>query len=190
MLEIPSKTYFKIGEAAKLLKLKPYIIRYWESEFRQLRLSKTSSGQRLFTREDIELLYLIRTLLYDRKYTVAGAVSRIAEIRDAGVSYGDFIASLENGDLAIPGEEACASSDSELKQKASELREELERAQADLKKVQEEAKSLHQWLKEERLVSARAQRDSRQLREMVQSLRAALIELHEASVAPLESELR
>lgn len=190
MLEIPSKTYFKIGEAAKLLDLKPYIIRYWESEFRQLRLSKTSSGQRLFTREDIELLYLIRTLLYDRKYTVAGAVSRITEIRDAGVSYGDFVSSLENGDLAIPGDEASSASDAELRERVSELSSQLARLQSELEKSAEESKSLHQWLKEERLVSARAQRDSRQLREVVRKLHDSLTELHEMSIAPLESERR
>jgi len=70
---IPQKPFFKIGEAAKLCALEPYVLRYWETEFRSLKPQKTSSGQRLYKRRDIELILRIRELLYDRRYTIEGA---------------------------------------------------------------------------------------------------------------------
>lgn len=70
---IPDKTYFKIGEVAKLLDLEPYVLRYWESEFDTLAPDKTQSGQRIYQREDIELIMHIRGLLYDEMFTIAGA---------------------------------------------------------------------------------------------------------------------
>lgn len=72
-IQIPDKTYFKIGEVAKLLDLQPYVLRYWETEFDALKPEKTKSGQRAYRRVDIELLVLIKTLLYDEMYTIAGA---------------------------------------------------------------------------------------------------------------------
>jgi DNA-binding transcriptional MerR regulator len=70
---IPEKPYFKIGEAARLCAVKPYVLRYWETEFRSLRPEKTRSGQRLYRRRDIDLLLRIRELLYKKRYTIAGA---------------------------------------------------------------------------------------------------------------------
>ncbi|AWV88336.1 MerR family transcriptional regulator [Bradymonas sediminis] len=72
-LDIPEKTFFKIGEVAKLLDLEPYVLRYWESEFEMLQPDKTDSGQRSYKREDIELICQIRGLLYDEMFTIAGA---------------------------------------------------------------------------------------------------------------------
>lgn len=72
-LDIPEKTFFKIGEVAKLLDLEPYVLRYWESEFEMLQPDKTDSGQRSYRREDIELICQIRGLLYDEMFTIAGA---------------------------------------------------------------------------------------------------------------------
>jgi DNA-binding transcriptional MerR regulator len=78
---IPDKPYFKIGEAARLCGVKPYVLRYWETEFKSLRPQKTRSQQRLYRRRDIELLLKIRYLLYDKRYTIEGARTRL---RDAG----------------------------------------------------------------------------------------------------------
>jgi len=71
--QIPDKPYFKIGEAARLCAVKPYVLRYWETEFRSIRPQKTKSQQRLYRRKDIELLLLIRYLLYDKRFTIEGA---------------------------------------------------------------------------------------------------------------------
>ena len=76
-IQIPDKTYFKIGEVAKLLDLQPYVLRYWETEFDVLKPEKTKSGQRAYRRVDIELLFLIKTLLYDEMYTIAGACRQL-----------------------------------------------------------------------------------------------------------------
>jgi DNA-binding transcriptional MerR regulator len=77
---IPEKPYFKIGEVARLCAVKPYVLRYWETEFRSLRLQKTTSKQRLYKRKDVELLLKIRHLLYDERFTIEGARARLREL--------------------------------------------------------------------------------------------------------------
>ena len=77
---IPDKPFFKIGEAARLCALKPYVLRYWETEFRSLKPQKTRSGQRLYRRPDVELLLRIRNLLYDQRFTIEGARGRLREL--------------------------------------------------------------------------------------------------------------
>ncbi len=71
--EIPDKLYFKIGEVSKLVKLPAYVLRFWESEFSKIKPKRTSSGRRLYTRKDIELILRIKDLLYEKKYTIQGA---------------------------------------------------------------------------------------------------------------------
>jgi DNA-binding transcriptional MerR regulator len=77
---IPDKPFFKIGEAARLCAVKPYVLRYWETEFRSLRPQKTRSQQRLYRRRDLELLLKIRELLYDQRFTIEGARVRLREM--------------------------------------------------------------------------------------------------------------
>ena len=77
---IPDKPYFKIGEVARLCAVKPYVLRYWETEFRSLRLQKTRSQQRLYRRRDVELLLKIRHLLYEERFTIEGARARLREL--------------------------------------------------------------------------------------------------------------
>ena len=90
-VEIPDKTYFKIGEVASIIDVKPYIIRYWESEFRQLKPSKTRSGQRLFRVRDIELLLVIRTLVHEQRFTIAGARQQLVDIAGAGLTWRQWL---------------------------------------------------------------------------------------------------
>ena len=71
--KIPSKLSFRIGEVAKILSIKPYILRYWESEFDQLRPGKMDNKQRLYFHKDIETLFLIKKLLYKDGYSIRGA---------------------------------------------------------------------------------------------------------------------
>lgn len=70
---IPDKLFFKIGEAARLTGVKPYVLRYWESEFSVLKPEKSRTGQRLYRREDIAIILRIKELLYKDGYTIAGA---------------------------------------------------------------------------------------------------------------------
>ncbi len=77
---LPDKLYFKIGEVAKLIGVKPYVVRYWETEFSVLRPGKTGARHRLYRRKDVELLVEIRRLLYVERYTIEGAKRRLREL--------------------------------------------------------------------------------------------------------------
>lgn len=70
---IPDKLYFRIGEVARLCDVQTYVLRFWETEFPQLRPNKGGTGQRLFRRRDVEVALRIRHLLYDEGYTIPGA---------------------------------------------------------------------------------------------------------------------
>lgn len=71
--EIPDKLYFRIGEVARLCEVPAYVLRFWESEFPQLKPNKGGTGQRLYRRRDVEMALRVKTLLYDEGYTIAGA---------------------------------------------------------------------------------------------------------------------
>src|SRR5437016_6452658 len=71
--EIPDKLYFRIGEVARLAGIKPYVLRFWETEFSGLGPKKSGTGQRLYRRKDVELVLEIKRLLYDKRFTIEGA---------------------------------------------------------------------------------------------------------------------
>ncbi len=75
---IPDKTYYKIGEVAQIADLKTSVLRFWETEFSFLCPEKSASGQRLYTKQDIELVNTIKTLLYKEKYTIDGVRKKIS----------------------------------------------------------------------------------------------------------------
>jgi DNA-binding transcriptional MerR regulator len=70
---IPDKLFFRMGEVSHLVGVEAYVLRYWESEFKGLAPKKSSTGQRMFRRKDVELLLQIKHLLYERKFTIEGA---------------------------------------------------------------------------------------------------------------------
>ena len=76
-VDIPDKSYFKIGEVARLVGVKPFVLRYWETEFDRLRPDKSKTGQRSYSRSDVALLAEIKHLLYDRRFTIEGARKRL-----------------------------------------------------------------------------------------------------------------
>jgi DNA-binding transcriptional MerR regulator len=78
---IPDKSYFRIGEVGKLLGVEPYVIRFWESEFKTVRPIRSKTDQRLYRRKDVEELLIIKTLLYDDMFTIAGAKKRLAGLK-------------------------------------------------------------------------------------------------------------
>jgi DNA-binding transcriptional MerR regulator len=81
---IPDKIYFRIGEVSKLSKLPAYVLRFWETEFPQLKPNKGSTGQRMYRRRDVENVLIIKKLLYDEGYTIAGAREKLkADARPA-----------------------------------------------------------------------------------------------------------
>lgn len=78
--ELPDKLFFKIGEVAKIIGVRPHVLRYWESEFQALRPMKTRGAHRVYRRRDVELAMLVRRLLQDEGYTIAGARKRLREL--------------------------------------------------------------------------------------------------------------
>jgi len=82
LLPPDGKLYYRIGEVSRITGVKPYVLRYWESEFRWMSPQKSRSKQRLYRRRDIEMILLIRRLLHQERYTIAGARKRL---RDLGV---------------------------------------------------------------------------------------------------------
>jgi DNA-binding transcriptional MerR regulator len=70
---IPDKLYFRIGEVASLCRLPAYVLRFWETEFPQLKPVKSSTGQRMYRQRDVENVLRIKKLLYDEGFTIAGA---------------------------------------------------------------------------------------------------------------------
>jgi DNA-binding transcriptional MerR regulator len=78
-LVLPDKLFFRIGEAAGILGVKPHVIRYWETEFRSIRPAKSRTGQRVYSRRDLEVLALVRHLLHDRRFTIDGARKLLRE---------------------------------------------------------------------------------------------------------------
>ena len=73
VLEIPDKLYFRIGEVSRLAGIKPYVLRFWETEFSTLGPKKSGKGHRLYRRKDVELVLEIKHLLYDKRFTIEGA---------------------------------------------------------------------------------------------------------------------
>ena len=70
---IPDRLYFKIGDVARILKLEPYVLRFWESQFPQLKPNKRGTGQRLYRRRDVETVLEIKRLVHAEGYTLPGA---------------------------------------------------------------------------------------------------------------------
>ena len=77
--KIPDKLFFKIGEVAKLTGLEQHILRYWEDEFEGLQPKKNKSGQRFYEKKDVDLIFKIQRLLYQERYTIAGAKKKMRE---------------------------------------------------------------------------------------------------------------
>ena len=80
----PLQEFFSIGEVCEMTDLKPHVLRYWESQFRFLSPAKNRSGNRVYARREIELILLVKHLLYDEKYTIDGARQKLDEQRRTG----------------------------------------------------------------------------------------------------------
>lgn len=82
---LDEKRYLRIGEVSELTGVKPYVLRYWESEFRWMSPAKSKSRQRLYKKRDIERILLIRRLLHEERYTIAGAKKKLKDIGADGI---------------------------------------------------------------------------------------------------------
>lgn len=77
--QIPEKLYYKIGEVAKFTGIKTHVLRYWETEFKAIRPNKSRSNQRLYRKQDVELILRLKDLLYNQGFTIAGARKKLRE---------------------------------------------------------------------------------------------------------------
>lgn len=84
--QIPDKLYYKIGEVAKFTGVKTHVLRYWESEFKAIRPNKSRSNQRLYRKQDVELILHLKDLLYNQGFTIAGARKKLREKPDRKVA--------------------------------------------------------------------------------------------------------
>ncbi len=93
------KLFFTIGEASQEINVKPYVLRYWETEFHQLKPQKSETGQRVYRPKDLLVLKTIKNLLYDEKYTIAGAKQKLEELEKTG-----FNALPVSGTISTPSQ--------------------------------------------------------------------------------------
>jgi DNA-binding transcriptional MerR regulator len=113
---VPDKTYFRIGEVAKLTGVKAYVLRFWETEFKMMTPPKSRSKQRMYRRRDIETILKIKHLLYERRFTIKGARRYLLDAtRDGGEPGGRRI--------PLPADELL-----ELRRELGELRRLLDEA--------------------------------------------------------------
>jgi DNA-binding transcriptional MerR regulator len=88
MREEPVRQFFSIGDVCTLTELKPHVLRYWETQFKFLSPAKNRSGNRVYQRREVELILLVKHLLYTEKYTIEGARRKVDEHRKAGAIRG------------------------------------------------------------------------------------------------------
>jgi DNA-binding transcriptional MerR regulator len=84
---IPDRLYFKIGDVAEICRLEPYVLRFWETQFPQLRPNKSGTGQRLYRRREVELVLEIKRLVHAEGYTLAGARQALDALRHSDQSH-------------------------------------------------------------------------------------------------------
>ena len=80
---LPVKLYYRIGEVSEIVGVEPHVLRYWETEFRTIRPQKSTKGQRVYSRRDVEKLMKVKELLYERGFTIAGARKELREPAEA-----------------------------------------------------------------------------------------------------------
>ena len=97
MLESTTKLYYSIKELSELTSLKPYVLRYWESEFPSLKPSKNKAGNRTYKKNDINVILDIKKLLYDKKFTIKGAIE---ELKSGHITKSDSV-KISNKDISV-----------------------------------------------------------------------------------------
>jgi DNA-binding transcriptional MerR regulator len=97
------KLFYTIGEVSKLVDVKPYVLRYWETEFKLLNPQKSVTGQRTYRKKDIQVAVTIKRLLYDQKFTIAGAVKKLEELEKEGLDQIDLFVEKQPS-LAVDNE--------------------------------------------------------------------------------------
>lgn len=94
-IKIPDKFYFKIGEVSKIAELPSHVLRFWETEFKRIKPRRTESGQRSYTKKDIEIILEIKHLLYEKKFTIEGARKYLSSRSRLKSDDSDFLEDLK-----------------------------------------------------------------------------------------------
>lgn len=190
--EIPDKTYFKIGEAAKLVGVEPHTLRYWEKEFRAIRPSKTKSRQRLFRKKDIQLLLVIRHLLHEKRFTIDGARQKLKELNGAGMDPERVLDAIDSGRPIDPDVQDEAEQRAELAARVAQLQRTLAERDAEIASLRaSDAESLRLQLQQAAVTEVALRDTVDALRSEVERLRARASDA-ESSVAngELRDEMR
>ena len=127
------KLYYRIGEVAQITDVKPHVLRYWETEFRWMAPPKSRSKQRLYRRKDIEMILAIKRLLYEERYTIAGARQ---QLRDLGLGKGaETSDGSEKADKKVRRKSTAEEASAEIL--ASELRATYHRLRGELQEIRD-----------------------------------------------------
>jgi DNA-binding transcriptional MerR regulator len=127
-MTIPNKLYYSISEVAEMTSVKPHVLRYWESEFPELRPKKNRAGNRSYRDKDIRTVMTIKNLLYEEGYTIAGARNRL---KDRGRNNEEPSRAAARVETAAPQETAPAPGPSnellrEMKRQLQDIRKQLD----------------------------------------------------------------
>jgi len=185
MQNLPDKREFRVGEVCQYTDTQPYVLRFWESEFPQLAPHKNESGQRVYSRGDVELILRIKRLLYEEECTIEGARKRLQEEHEAWTAGGDEAAEQEREGEEEPASPApprrrALAEEPPLFHSTSETveRERYDNAVREIQRLRAEVKGLTEVLGEQKARVREVERKARERRERtaaaVQRLEALL----------------
>lgn len=117
---IPERVFFRIGDVAEILGVKPYVIRFWEGEFPFVAPEKSATGQRVYRRTQIECLILVKHLLHVERYSIEGAKKKLTELRKQAKLKETILELLQDGEIKI-GDTIPKAQVLSLKEKINEL---------------------------------------------------------------------
>lgn len=132
------KLYYRIGEVSDIVGVQPHVLRYWETEFRSIRPQKSSKGQRVYSRRDVEKLLRVKDLLKNQGFTIAGARKRLSEVVPAPADPAPAPAQAPAPAASQPAEAAEAAQASESDAGAKTMRKALLSLRHDLLRMLEE----------------------------------------------------
>ena len=130
------KLYYRIGEVAEITEVKPHVLRYWETEFRWMAPPKSRSKQRLYRRKDIEMILAIKRLLYEERYTIAGARQ---QLRELGLGRNGEATKANSADKGakMPSGRSPSEEEAHAEVLASELRATYQRLRGELQEIRD-----------------------------------------------------
>jgi len=181
-VEIPDKVFFRIGEVGRITGVKPYILRYWETEFGTLRPQKSPSGQRRYRRSDIEHVLRIKDLLWTRKYTIKGARAELRKRRTVPGEAVEVTAADEESPASMGPAAAAASVDPELTRRVDELEEQLRRSATRCDAADKRAVEADMRAAAANARAIRAERKGRDLLEIIDRQRRDLAKVRDSLV--------